>query len=40
MQRILAMIAPATTICVGIVIAAIIAAILSAVLKINDLAFT
>jgi general secretion pathway protein F len=40
MQRFLAMIAPATTICVGIVIAAIIAAILSAVLKINDLALT
>ena len=39
-QRMLAMITPATTIGVGLVIAAIIAAILSAVLRINDLALT
>jgi general secretion pathway protein F len=40
MQRVLAMIAPATTVAVALVIAAIIAAILSAVLRINDLALT
>jgi general secretion pathway protein F len=39
-QRLLALITPATTIAVGLVIAAIIAAILSAVLRINDLALT
>jgi len=39
-ERSLAMITPATTILVGVVIAGIIAAILSAVLRINDLPFS